>query len=299
MIYALIIFMSVLMPAYAVWLAWSAGQGGKLAFVLKLVASVSVMGFLHLLARWDWLSIYLPWLWWLLLAAGGVRSLIRVRERDWIIEPRGKLWPTTVEPVIGLALFGYAAIGLFYPGPATDLSFPLRGGSFAVGQGGNGVALNYHNANATQRYALDIGALDGFGRRADGLIPTELDKYHIDGMAVVSPCDGTVAAAVDGIPDNAIGDTNRDAPAGNHVVIACHGVEVLLAHFRNGSVVPEVGATVATGDPLGLAGNSGNSSEPHLHIHAVREGTGGAMDGEAVPLTFGGVFPVRGTVLDG
>ncbi len=129
------------------------------------------MGFLHLLARWDWLSIYLPWLWWLLLAAGGVRSLIRVRERDWIIEPRGKLWPVAVEPVIGLALFGYAAIGLFYPGPATDLSFPLRGGSFAVGQGGNGVALNYHNANATQRYALDVGALDGFGRRADGLIP--------------------------------------------------------------------------------------------------------------------------------
>jgi murein DD-endopeptidase MepM/ murein hydrolase activator NlpD len=118
-------------------------------------------------------------------------------------------------------------------------------------------------------------------------------------MSVLSPCDGEVIAAVDGIADNAIGATNREMPAGNHVVVSCQGLEILLAHFRNGTVEPETGAAVAAGDRSGLAGNSGNSSEPYLHIHAVRAGAGGFASGEPAPITFDGVFPVRGTVIRG
>jgi murein DD-endopeptidase MepM/ murein hydrolase activator NlpD len=81
--------------------------------------------------------------------------------------------------------------------------------------------------------------------------------------------------------------------------MACEGLEILLAHFRNGTVAPKAGARVVEGERLGLAGNSGNSSEPHLHVHAVRAGTGGFEKGEPAPLTFDGVFPVRGTVIEG
>ena len=45
------------------------------------------------------------------------------------------------------------------------------------------------------------------------------------------------------------------------------GEYALLAHLRRGSVRVRVGQQVRPGQILGLAGNSGNSSEPHLHFH--------------------------------
>ena len=54
-----------------------------------------------------------------------------------------------------------------------------------------------------------------------------------------------------------------------------HGNEVVLyAHLQHGSSNPDflrVGAIVRKGDFLGRAGNSGSSSEPHLHIHSIKE----------------------------
>ena len=297
MIVALAIFVGIVMPLYAVYQAWQAGRGGRLAWILRIVAAASFMGFLTLVARWDFLSVYLLWLWWLLVAVLGLLGLWQVAGRNWIEgEKRSQLWSTALEPVIGLGLLGYAAWGLPHPA-AVDLAFPLTGGSFVVGQGGGSAVLNYHNVNQTQRFATDILALDALGRRADGFEPAELQRYRIYGMQVVAPCEGEVTAATDGLPDNAIGETNRDAPAGNHVVIACEGIEVLLAHIQPGTVAPAIGDRIAAGQPVGLVGNSGNSSEPHLHIHAVRAGTGGVMQGDPVALTFGGVFPVRGTII--
>jgi len=69
-------------------------------------------------------------------------------------------------------------------------------------------------------------------------------------------------------------------PAGNHVVIAC----------------AMKGADVVSGALLGRVGNSGNTSEPHLHVHAVAR-DGDVMSGEGVPIVFGGVFAVRNTIL--
>ncbi len=100
----------------------------------------------------------------------------------------------------------------------------------------------------------------------------ELDRYPIFGATVHSPCDGAVVAAVDGRPDLIPPDTDREQLTGNHVVIACQGVSVLLAHFQNGSVGVQTGARVTNGQPLGRVGNSGNTSEPHLHLQAVRCG---------------------------
>jgi hypothetical protein len=90
---------------------------------------------------------------------------------------------------------------------------------------------------------------------------------------------------------------NADA-AGNHVVLRCGAYRVVLAHLQRGSVVVELGANVSVGDRLGLVGNSGNTTEPHLHIHAV---AGDAEDRDhllwlstGVPLKFDGRFLVRG-----
>lgn len=82
-------------------------------------------------------------------------------------------------------------------------------------------------------------------------------------------------------------------PAGNHVELeTADGVRIFLAHMLKGSVRVSTGDRVRRGDPLGKVGNSGNTSEPHLHIHAVRGGRG-LFEGKGVPLTFGGRFLVR------
>ncbi|MFC4259697.1 M23 family metallopeptidase [Marinobacter lacisalsi] len=85
---------------------------------------------------------------------------------------------------------------------------------------------------------------------------------------------------------------DRDHMAGNHVAIDCGGFFVFLAHLKQGSVAVTPGDPVETGDFLGAMGNSGNSSEPHLHAQrGLPEGE--ALAGEPVWLTINGQFPVR------
>lgn len=55
---------------------------------------------------------------------------------------------------------------------------------------------------------------------------------------------------------------------GNTVIIKAATNEYLLfAHFKHYSIVVKEGQKVSKGQLLGLCGNSGNSSEPHLHFH--------------------------------
>ena len=58
--------------------------------------------------------------------------------------------------------------------------------------------------------------------------------------------------------------------AGNFVALDCGDFHVILAHLRQGSVRVREGQAVTAGEPVGELGKSGNSSEPHLHVHAQR-----------------------------
>jgi hypothetical protein len=292
MVWALAILLCILLPGYAAYTAWAWRRGGWLHWAFKTIAAAGYMGFLSYVVRWDVISIYLPLLWWSLIVLGALAGLVAMRRRTLTegAKPR-ELVVGALEPVVASALFIYAASAMLHP-PATEVGFPLTGGRFLVIHGGSNPMLNYHNTNSAQRYALDIVAIDDFGRRAAGIDPSDLNLYVAHGAPVRSPCAGEVIAAVGGIPDNAIGTTNADVPAGNHVIIACGEIDIELAHFKQGTLAVTEGQRVAAGRTLGQAGNSGNSSEPHLHVHAVRSGTD-----EGVPLSFGGVFPVRNTVI--
>lgn len=90
------------------------------------------------------------------------------------------------------------------------------------------------------------------------------------------------------------GEMDRENLPGNFVVIDCGDFAIALAHLRQGSVLVEEGDRVQVGDPVGEMGNSGNSSKPHLHIHAQRCIPEGApFGGEPLGLTIDGRFPVR------
>lgn len=72
---------------------------------------------------------------------------------------------------------------------------------------------------------------------------------------------------------------------------------MVLAHMMEGSIAVTEGQTVDEGQPLGRLGNSGNTSEPHLHIHAWRTGSGSMLEGEGVPIRFDGRFLVRNSLV--
>ena len=112
-----------------------------------------------------------------------------------------------------------------------------------------------------------------------------------------SPCTGVAISTHDGIENNRISQTNAQQPAGNYIILACGTARILLAHLRKGSIAVKGGETVPEGETLGRVGNSGNSSEPHLHMHAYLGGTLDYNAGQGVPMTFGGRFLVRGSTI--
>lgn len=139
-------------------------------------------------------------------------------------------------------------------------------------------------------HAIDFVAVDGRGRSGPRswrtVLATEEPEIFVGfGAPVLTPVGGRVVALYDGEEDHearrsqlalvpyALTQASRArrghrALAGNHVVIevAPGGPVVLLAHLRRGSARVQVGDEVAVGQPVGECGNSGNSTEPHVHV---------------------------------
>src|SRR5690349_814622 len=185
----------------------------------------------------------------------------------------------------------------------TALRLPFHG-AWTVFWGGTTLDQNYHVVARDQRFAYDIvktkqgSTHDGDGKRNE--------QYYCWGAPVVAPAAGVVTEAVDGIPDNAPGEMNALKAAGNHVILDHgDGEWSLFAHFQRGSIRVKPGQRVAEGDTLGLCGNSGNSSEPHLHYHLQNGPAFGDADGlparfvdyvaDDKPVALG--IPVRGQVI--
>ncbi len=85
--------------------------------------------------------------------------------------------------------------------------------------------------------------------------------------------------------------SDPENPAGNHVVVDCAGIYVELAHLRKGSLLAENGARLSVSDQIGRVGNSGNTTEPHLHVHGFDPETK-----RAIAMEFDGRWPVRNRV---
>lgn len=162
---------------------------------------------------------------------------------------------------------GYQIRPASYPLDTYETKTALRlpfDGEWWVFWGGRDVQSNYHRASALQRYAYDfVIRRDGSTHAGKG---EANEDYWCEGAPIVAPASGTVERAVDGIAENVPGEMNADQKIGNHVVIDHgNGEFSLLAHLRTGSVAVEPGDAVKPGQRVGECGNSGNSSEPHLH----------------------------------
>lgn len=290
----------LLLPAYFIYIILKETGQDKVSWLLKVVPGAGLFAYVTVGGRWDYFSRYLRFVPALLFAGAVLVSYRRVRARPFFAG-REK-WLSTgwaaAEALMALVIVAFTLAGFTYAPDPVRLSFPLQDGTYYVGQGGSSFWLNYHHTNEAQAYALDVVELNGLGMRADGIFPDERDEYEIYGDTVHSPCGGTVIAAENDRPGFEPPERDQEHPAGNHVMIACKGVSVLLAHLQQGSVTVAEGDSVTIGEPLGRVGNSGNTTEPHLHIHAVAGTPDGTLEGEGVPMLFDGEFPVRNTVIE-
>lgn len=186
--------------------------------------------------------------------------------------------------------------GYITPPNSVDLQFPLVGKHYVILQGGSNQILNHHYRVPAQKYALDILKGNVLGQRAKNWNPKNLDDFFIYQAQVVSPCDGLVIKAIDGLDDVELKTSDRKNIAGNHIVILSEEkkVYVLLAHLKKGSLLVQEGDRVSTRQSLGLVGNSGNTSEPHLHIHCTTADSEDYLfKGKGVPITFNTKYLVR------
>lgn len=141
-------------------------------------------------------------------------------------------------------------------------------GAWVVFWGGETEFRNYHATTPSQRYAADLMVWqNGSTAEAPG---TENEQYHAFGQPYLAPVDGTVVTVLadqDDIPPQSPGSPGSH-PAGNHIVIEVDAGFVVLAHCQHGSILVQEGDSVAAGDVVAAVGNSGNTSEAHVHIHA-------------------------------
>ena len=168
--------------------------------------------------------------------------------------------------------------------------FPFHQSDFRIGEyivtsaihwadGGNGTQINAHD--------IGVQAFDSNTHQWSQILPgtdgSKNEHWRIWGKPVRAAADGTVVAVVDGVPSNTvIGQFPASVidGAGNHYFIQHGDVVVLYAHMQAGTLNPalaHVGAAVKAGDRLGLAGNSGNSTNPHTHIHAQKSSSSGPL----------------------
>lgn len=284
----------------AAWIAVGA-PGSRIYWALKVAAAAALLLVLWQAPGWHIVGIYSRWIELGALAFAVVWSARKVGELPWWT---GGLWPTGVAAAVLAVVTAYSSYqavqwlsgrGLPDEEPVA-LQFPLDGGTYFVVGGGSSPVANRHmkvledpefRDYRGQAYALDVVQVNAFGFRASGLYPGDRKAYAIFGTPVNAPCSGRVVDIENELPDFDPPGKDPDRKPGNYVFLACGEARVLLAHLQKGSIEVSSGEEVESGQIVGRVGNSGNTSEPHLHVHAQRPADDGSfLSGDPLPMTF-------------
>ncbi len=185
--------------------------------------------------------------------------------------------PTTAVPLT----YTTAPIDVFPKVPV--IAPPLSGKGWVAGNGCCDVAGVHRSTSLTcnggiyiaQRFAIDWMQLDESGRLVHG-DPSDVHNYPSYGNEVLAVADGTIVDTLNSLDDQIPGQLpdpktiTLENVDGNHVVIDL-GAEIFAfyAHLQKGSVKVAAGEKVKRGQVIGLLGNTGNTSAPHLHFHLM------------------------------
>lgn len=158
--------------------------------------------------------------------------------------------------------------------------------------GGINQFVNYHYVYEDQRYAYDLVIMkDGLSYQ-DSI--NKLENYYAFNREITAPADGKVVKILDDIKDNVIGELNPDQPEGNCVIMEHSNNEFsMLAHLKQNSIIVKEGESVIRGQVISLCGNSGNSTEPHLHFQVMNSEN--YLAGKSIRIKFeNGLDPIQG-----
>ena len=174
------------------------------------------------------------------------------------------------------------------------LAAPVRGKDWkAVNGPGNGT---HHRRSVIpmagrltipQRFAIDwIQTFpDGEWHSGD---PLDNSNYRTYGAEALAVADAQVSFIKDGIPENVPDNEKRAVPMtlenmGGNLVVLDLGADryAFYGHLQPGSIRVKPGERVRAGQVLGLVGNSGNSTAPHLHFHVSDRPS--ILEGEGLP----------------
>ena len=213
--------------------------------------------------------------------------------------------------VLVVSLLVLARFGVGRLGGTIEIVAPVRGRWRALSSPATRVP-SHGTHEYGQTWALDIVAVPSesvapsFGGLRGPLPPQVFPSF---GQPVFAGGDGTVVLARDGAPDRGSRNSWLLLPLfvvesalrgiggerfvfGNLVVIKLdHGGYQALAHLQHGSARPAVGDRVAAGEQVARCGNSGNSTEPHLHLQLMNRPSPTAAVGYS--------FLLRGIRIDG
>ncbi|MDQ3672405.1 MAG: M23 family metallopeptidase [Actinomycetota bacterium] len=159
-----------------------------------------------------------------------------------------------------------------------------------------------HRRSTTQRLAYDFGVRRWSGKRWTtlhaGKDGSRNEHFLIFGLPIYAMADGWILRCFRTVNDLAPGDDAGTGSGNGYRIVHADGEVALYGHMRDNSVpvelCPKEGVNaierrairVRAGQFLGNAGNTGNSSGPHLHVHVDTTGLTGADSGQGLPLEF-------------
>ncbi len=179
---------------------------------------------------------------------------------------------------------------------------PLRGKNWLAANGPSNTSAHRRamlpingQPHIGQRYAIDWIQLGGDGNSFTG-DKRKNSSYHAWDQEIHAVANGKIVAVKDGIPENVPNSGQIAVPityetlAGNHIIQDLgDGHFAAYAHLRPGTLKVKVGETVQAGSVLAHLGNTGNSSEPHLHFQVC--------DAPSFPASEGLPFAINGFTL--
>ncbi len=197
---------------------------------------------------------------------------------------------------------GSIPISVFQSTTAYD--FPLRGTWYI---GASGTLHSHHRWAAMEEFALDIVQLGNASKTCKDKGLTSQD-YFAYGQDVIAVADGTVVEALDQYSDDDAKLKQEDetydqydqriqsgqmealqqnpySVAGNYIVIRHSDNEYsMYAHLKKGSMKIKKGDVVKQGQVIASVGNTGSSTEPHLHFQI--QDSSDPLRSRALPVRF-------------